>query len=462
MRKLSFFFPLLSLLPFNTVVLAQSGSDNQLREELIASEAILYELEESVSQTDLALLEPLEQVADRLMSLYRFDEAHNILDRAMQIARINDGLYTPAQLPFLRKKIENFANWGDWDSTEKLASHLSWLHTNKLKIANAELVTGLIYLSEIHLRGINEDTLERQGYHFRNAAANSRLALAAAEYIWSENDPRLVPVIYNQLKHFYIQSVAVDKGGRYGYALRATTAAPGRGRILDQATSQRIFYSNGLVLLDRINDIYRDGESANLEGLAMAQLYRADWQVLFNKRIDALESYRKAYLGLVDAGVSNDLINEFFNRPLVLPASKFYQSIAAGMQARLEVSQMENDDSLQNPLFYVAFDERSALFPNIKRPGNLQSVKPFESNFALISFNLTGLQESSLQTDVRDLTALGVVEKAEVLQHSQLGVLHQDELQEKLNWLRFRPKLVDGVPQEASGLLRYLVAADSP
>jgi len=112
-------------------------------------------------------------------------------------------------------------------------------------------------------------------------------------------------------------------------------------------------------------------------------------------------------------------------------------------------------------LFYVAFNQRSALFPDIKRPGNLQTVKPFESNFALISFNLTGLPESSLQPGVSDLAALGVVENAEVLEHSQLGVLQQEELQERLDWLRFRPKLLDGVPQQANGLFRYLVAAES-
>ena len=37
----------------------------------------------------------------------------------------------------------------------------------------------------------------------------------------------------------------------------------------------------------------------------------------------------------------------------------------------------------------------------------------------------------------------------------------EEELFKKLNWLRFRPKLVDGVPQDASGVLKYLLVADN-
>ncbi len=78
--------------------------------DLQRAQTLLNGLEENFTQMDPRLSEPLMQVATQMMLLGRFDEAHRYLDRGMQIVRVNDGLYTRAQRPFLQKKIENFAN----------------------------------------------------------------------------------------------------------------------------------------------------------------------------------------------------------------------------------------------------------------------------------------------------------------------------------------------------------------
>ncbi|MCH7670712.1 MAG: hypothetical protein IIB72_00945 [Proteobacteria bacterium] len=73
------------------------------------------------------------------------------LGRAVQLARITNGLYTPRQLPILRKRVENAANRGDWKAVLNQIMELysrgewpqleagptgvcSWLTENPLKV----------------------------------------------------------------------------------------------------------------------------------------------------------------------------------------------------------------------------------------------------------------------------------------------------------------------------------------
>jgi hypothetical protein len=53
------------------------------------------------------------------------------------------------------------------------------------------------------------------------------------------------------------------------------------------------------------------------------------------------------------------------------------------------------------------------------------------------------------------------MQNIELVQKPDSVEVKEEELFKKLNWLRFRPKLVEGVPQHASGVLKYLLVADN-
>ena len=288
-RVAEFFLYLICLLNLSSGLSAQTVYFPELENQLQATRSILAQLQNEIGGNDIRLLESLEQLADRLMSLNQYAEAHDVLDRAQQLVRVNDGLYTSKQVPFLGKKIDNFVNWGDWGSAQTLIEHLFWLSTRKIKNADGRLVESLMHLSDIHLRGVAEDIEENQTQHFFDAAIQTRLALNIAQEIWSRNDPRLAPVLYNQLKLYYFQSVAIDRGGRAGYGLRQI--ANGRERILRREESLEIFYRNGLQLLAQLKGIYALSEPVQLEQLAMVDLYLADWQLLFSKLVEGVPQH---------------------------------------------------------------------------------------------------------------------------------------------------------------------------
>jgi len=55
-----------------------------------------------------------------------------------------------------------------------------------------------------------------------------------------------------------------------------------------------------------------------------------------------------------------------------------------------------------------------------------------------------------------------MIEQAELLAHYLQSPPEESRLLEKLNSLTFRPKLVEGGPQQATGRIKYHFAIDDP
>lgn len=423
-------------------------------DDLALARALLSEQQDRFGAMDSRLIEPLEQLADRLMAANRFDEAHGMLDRAMQIARIEGGLYTELQRPLLEKKIENFANRGDWEGARESMDHLLWLYTHKSQFINRALIDDLMELSRVHLRALAEDDPLFQGYHFRTSEQIKWLAIGVAEALWGETDERIAPIIYEQLRQFHLQTVALWRGGTTSYSLRQV--APGSQIMRDRADVDESFYVTGLGLLNSLFAIYAESETPDPEALAMTNVYLADWHILYKQPGVAAETYRQAYQELLAAGVSASLVNEFFSQPMVIPDTQFYASVESAVVAQRNKIVSIGDGNSDS---YLSFSEWSTALPNVRNPiPNDASREDRDSNFALFSFSLAGVNKVSRWYSHRFSSTVNMIEEAELLTHYLDSPPEELELLEKLNSLTFRPKLVDGEPQQATGRLKYHLA----
>lgn len=449
------------LLAGNSGVWAQFEASDDTGSDLLRSQALLFELEESHHQMDPRLAEPLLQLAEQFMVAGRFEEAHRHLDRGMQIVRINEGLFTRSQLPYLKRKIENHANRGNWDGARSQLQHLFWLYRAKTGRVDSILVDDLVHLSNMHLRGITEDGHDMQSYHFRRAASANWMALAVAEAIWGKNGKPLGPLLYGMVKQYHLQAVAVDRGGRTGHELRQV--APGSEWVRERADMRRYYYLTGMRLLNQLQSIYSDAEPPDMEGLAMANLYLADWQVLFGRHGESLQSYRQAYLALEQSGVASELIDKFFIRPSVLPEPHFHPSVEGALAARSDsFRRLDSALSFDNSNDFIYFAEWGSAFPYVNHPAEVARRQQPDSNFALFSFNLAGVSDIPLSIDNRNSTAFSEVQDARLVNTIVESPDQEERLLERLEWLKFRPRLLDGLPQEAEATLRYQLAGDFP
>jgi tetratricopeptide (TPR) repeat protein len=424
-------------------------------DEVALSRALLDEQQNRFGPLDSRLIEPLEQLADELMLRHQYDEAHALLDRAMQIARVEDGLYTELQRPLLEKKIENFANRGDWDNARENMEHLLWLYTNKSLFINQVLIDDLLELSRSHLRAVAEDNGAWQGYHFKQSSRIRWLTIGVAETLWGKTDERLVPIIYEQLRQFHLQTVALWRGGATSYSLRQI--APGSGIIRDRSDVNESFYLTGMGLLNNLFLIYAESESPDPEAIAMTNVYLADWHILFNQPQVATEIYQQAYQELLASGVDATLANEFFSQPMVIPDLEFYANVEAAVTAQHNRMVTVGEE---NPGAFLSFSEWSAALPNVRSPipDNTSVGEAANSNFALFSFSLAGVNKVSRWYSHRFSRTVNMIEQAELLTNYLQSPTEEIRLLEKLNSLTFRPKLVDGMPQQATGRLKYDLA----
>jgi len=108
----------------------------------------IEELEYSLGRYDLQLIEPILRLADTAAALNQFDEVAYILDRAVQIVRVNEGLYAESQIPILKQHIENDVRRGNWTDASATMDHLYWLYTEKSTGTSDEVIQGLRDLSD--------------------------------------------------------------------------------------------------------------------------------------------------------------------------------------------------------------------------------------------------------------------------------------------------------------------------
>ena len=109
---------------------------------------------------------------------------------------------------------------------------------------------------------------------------------------------------------------------------------------------------------------------------------------------------------------------------------------------------------------YLSFKEWSSAFSNVRNP--LPAIEmDEESNFVVFSFRLAGLNEVFRWIRGRYTSGVSVVNEAERPEQTNVPSYPEQNLLQRLDVLRFRPKLIEGEPQEVNGLLQYHLAAST-
>ena len=442
----------------STVVFTQSISESELLQDLAGYRGQIEEIEGNYGRYDLQLVEPLTRMADATLSLDQFDETHNFLDRAVQIYRVNEGLYTESQLPLLLRMVENSSRRGEWQQANNTLEHLLWLYTNKHLGFDSDLVYELKQLSDLHLEAVVGDDLALQPFHFRKAVEISRIAIAVGESLWGPNDVRLVELYYYLTIQFYLQTFAMENGGRTAYELREVM--PGSGWVRPKKAVKRTLYRSGRRLIARMREVYEATDPPNPEAVAMTDLYGADWELIYSGR-NAEPAYAKAYKDLLESGVAIETLHHFFERPTLLPISRFHSSVDQAMLANQQELQAPTGPSTDTDTVY--FSEWSNAFPNVQYPLEripFLSDEPEAWNVATFSFDLEAMSSVNRWVNGRYVRKISVPQGIEILLQTPEFGIELDELKNKIHTLNFRPRFQQGIAQSSAGTMHYRYLAD--
>ncbi len=401
------------------------------------------QLEISAGPHNVALIEPLLSLGIMHNENQQYFHAEESLKRALHIHRINTGLHDLSQLPILDLIISNNINQQNWKATNKNYHLYHWLHRRSYEETDPRMLAVIDKLIAWHLLGTNLEAGPHPGEHFIKLLDLNERALKIVENFEQKDELELAKRLYKlALIHYYI-AIAVQRGEPVGTYLVQKFNPIQKGESYE-TTSEKIVRKRFRVsrkLVHRIASLYDYNASAAPGSDAIALVYLADWDLLFNRNTNANREYQLAYDKLIVSGFSREKVNGFFQQPTLLPKSEFnpelmIQHISDSSQANGTSGNANELDTVGTEIEFVGW---STALPGVKFPAAEINtiVSPNTERFSFVSF---------------DVLKDGLTDKIRIRKDKSDNSLPRHATYNAIWSAQFRPRLLDGQAVNVSGM----------
>ncbi len=332
----------------------------RLQQELQRYEADLGDLESEYNPFDPRLLEPLSSIESLHRQMGNFDAVLKVQNRRLQLVRTSQGLEHPDTIPLIESIVQTEIQSGNWEAVADQLEHLRTIAMENYGIESDELAAAMVRQADWFQAMVYLGEDRRRARNFMKSREVFDELLDIAEDRYGEDDPRLYPWLYDRAYSLYqqvallnarsgIQNAMIDETIRYDGGQNLNTArgldftrslgpvSPGLATFVDGDEVFGSWYIRRAVsYIDDIRDIAE--EQGDWETWAIATLYHGDYSFL-RGRNSGRGNYRDAYEKLLELGFDRQRLEAFFNRPMIIPAEKFFTSFAeleAYQQSKLD------------------------------------------------------------------------------------------------------------------------------
>lgn len=350
----------------------------QRLEKIEDFDQVLEDLEIEGGAWSVQIAEELADLGNLLQAQGHYEESIEVLDRAVHINRVNNGLFSPNQVPLINKVVQNHVALGQWAEADDRQQYAFYVQTRAYSIDDPRMIDVFDNLARWNIatfyRGIDEDPNPRlvQTYMLYRAATDSVVTH------FGTKDPRYLPLLHkvasaaDMMNRFSPEGMAV--GTRMNPDLRMTSEFVG-GSLRPQGRED-----TGANALEAIVAFYDDPElpktPENLMARARAQAELGDWFLLRDRRQAALRAYEEAYEQLLAAENGEALVSQVFGEIVFLP------SFSAFDEQRKEAYGVGPDSGARMGYVDLAFD--------VNQYGRL-------SNFEVLAMQPEDLERADIQ-----------------------------------------------------------------
>ena len=341
--------PFIVLLCLPAMVFAQNNTvsvSNESLRDLQRYQTQIEDMESEYGPFDNRLLEPLASIIDFYIEQGDFEEVAEIQIRQLSIMRTTLGFENPELIPMVRRMIEVQQVLGNWDAVSDNLEHIRFLVASNFGTQSEELLLAMENQAQWLLTSFYLGEQRRQSDNFLDARDLYRDIYRLSEKVYGEESEELYPWHYKRAYslallvqllntedsfsgEIFNDVVRSDGPNQLEYGLRGgvVSASPfvGLGRQIAVVDGDGLlgegYLRQGLGFINDIRDIAED--RGDLEAEAIAHIYRGDFNVLM-ERGSGRRQYREAQEKLVQAGISQESIENFFRTPMPLPMPKFY------------------------------------------------------------------------------------------------------------------------------------------
>ena len=384
-----------------------AAEDTGWVEQMQAQEAALAELESLNGPFDPSLIEPLQAMIRLLEERSEHERIAELQERQLALMRTNLGLENPQLIPLLEEMVLTRVAIGEFDG---VTDNLQMIRNVSANDEDPDvLLQAINALAHWYLTGGAGDSNRRRAANFFEARELIEDLEDAAEELYGEDDPAMVPWLYSSAMNAYqLVGLLNSEEGASGPTIRELVRHDGATRLRTSARGfsynplrsstvtpvieagelvGELYLRQGIGKIDDMADIFE--EQGNPEARAMAMIYRSDFQLLMN-RGTAFSRYREAQELLREAGIPAERIDLFFSRPQLLPVSRFYPTLEeaiAHQEAELAPWRPEQEDAIYVAPF-KAWDESA---PNVREPVSDSAFWEYENNYHQVDleFNIS-------------------------------------------------------------------------
>ncbi len=295
---------------------------------------------------DFKLTEPLYDLGRAQVAAGRHTRAIKQFRRALHVERINQGLYSPSQLPILSDLIETYIAVDELDKADRLHAVQYDLKKRAYPLGSPEREEAtreyVEWQRQAYLQSIGGDTFKRLLDMYDVHSED-------IEFLEEQNpeDPALIPHLYNRL---LVEYLVAQYNGEKQASLQINVSGPGEsdpiitGQLAGERFRQLREYNfrNGLRTLDHIERIENAAEAPDAMAMARAKLAKGDWYLWWKKSSRALQNYEQAWALLSEDGSKLTDPDALFPHPVELPDTGVFLSDGTkpseDVQARARVS----------------------------------------------------------------------------------------------------------------------------
>jgi len=284
------------------------------------------------------------------------EEAADAFRNALQITRINHGLHSLDQLPYLQRLIEENTTLGRWEDVNNNYYYLYWVYRRNYGDDDPRLLPVIDQVTRAQVQAFNASPELFSGADLRDREALVNKAVQIIETHYGENDPRLIQPLQRIAMHQYYTALQTGRMSDYRHYksymrgvssddLFTSMVVPVVTNVGGQVTVRyeeikvprsgsnaylprevarefkRIDTTErkGRQALERIKAILEREPDASPYARAVAIIHEGDWQLLYDSG-RGWRKYERAWALLSQTEQAEQYIDMLFGRPRSLPA----------------------------------------------------------------------------------------------------------------------------------------------
>ena len=262
-----------------------------------------------------ALPEQMLSLGLALQQQERHGEAVDIFKRGVHLARINNGLYCPDQIPLLNGEIRSSIALGEYARVDELQEYLYRVqlrsHASGEQRAAALLQQAGWHFNAYQL-GIGEQGAERLMAMWELY----RLAWSDINSTLGETAPELLPPLYGLLRTQYLISEYRSANEPQGSAFNSSYPHSEANRFYAYRSEN---YDLGRSVIMAIYKVQQANHGADSDEALGALVALGDWALWHDQRADATRTYQLALAELAQRDAAQQVDPGFMAEPVPLP-----------------------------------------------------------------------------------------------------------------------------------------------